>query len=140
MDNKKLITGMFIVLIIYSFLVAVFSKNSIFRSEVEQGKFSIEDVWYHEPGNYSVGFYDDDGKYTTVSANRCQYDVETIVIKDLPPNATMYYEYRLTTSSFHGCKGEPTDFKIIHMTKDYQLKGGGWNHGKFGHGQTIRVR
>jgi hypothetical protein len=31
-------------------------KNVFFKTEINQDNINIEDVWYHEPGNYSVGF------------------------------------------------------------------------------------
>lgn len=114
--------------------------NSCFETKILQDKIKVDDVWYHEPGNYSVGSYDANGKYTTVSANTCGNRVDTVVIRDLPPGTKMYYEYKLTHSSFSGCKNAEGDFKTIHITKDYNLEGGGWNHGKFGHGQTYRIK
>lgn len=139
MKNPKSIIGMFVVLIIYIILVIYFSEDSIFKAEVTQDKFDIEDIWYHQPGSYSVGHYNGE-EYVTTSADRCMYEVKTKVLRDLPPGATMYYEYRLTTSGFRGCIGDPDDFKTIHINKDYKLKGGDWDHGKFGRGQTSRVR
>lgn len=114
-------------------------KNACFKTEVVKDKIEIEDVWYHQPGSYSVGHYNDD-EYLTTSTDRCEYEVETKVLRDLPQGEVMYYEYRLTINDFRGCIGDPGDFKTIHMTKDYKLKGGGWDHGKFGRGQTSRLQ
>jgi hypothetical protein len=58
------------ILIIFVLHCAPKIINTIFKIEIVQDKISIEDVWYHEPGNYSVGFYDSNGQYSTVSANK----------------------------------------------------------------------
>ena len=54
------------------------------------------------------------------------------IFYDVPPDMSMYYK----TEKY--CSGGSEFYRYlyihIHSTKD--LNGGGWDHGKFGHGQT----
>jgi len=102
-------------------------------TEVAAEEF-VEAVYFHEVNSYSVGVqYGDEYKIV-----KLPYYIPVILKTDVPEGHKSWYEcdYLMSTWSGHvrdsgGC--------TIHMHSANDLLTGGWNHGKFGSGQTTKI-
>lgn len=111
-------------------------------------KVTVEAVYYHESGRYSVAVLDgNELKMTRLpSGNHRQLTPKIFV--DVPAGQNSWYEIKYEKES------EFSDIREIYFGKDsYKIKpfihihihdvndlnNAGWNHGKFGRGQTVKI-
>jgi hypothetical protein len=110
--------------------------SGCFSQEKPSSTTSIHDIvaiWYHEGSSYS---------FTTVENNKLKnygFGNDTLctteVVLDLKPNEKPW----ATVTTHHLTFGETRNSYIIHAHSISDIQGAGWNHGKFGSGQTTRL-
>lgn len=110
----------------------------------------ITRVFMHEPGNFTFLVEHGDNKKVGQLRVDAHRDDTTIVV-DLQENQTISVEYSCGKyrDQFYQCKSIPPNFSnwnvramklTIHLHSVKELDGAGWNHGKFGSGQTTVVQ
>ena len=108
----------------------------------------ITRVFMHEPGYFTFLVEHGDSKKIGQLRVKTINDTTTIV-EDLQENQTISIEYFSTQDPFLQSKSIPPDFSnwdvqamklTIHLHSVKEIDGAGWNHGKFGRGQTIVVQ
>jgi hypothetical protein len=97
-----------------------------FRGRID----GVEAVYMHNVGSYSVMVRDEHG-----NLNHNRLCGEADVRDDAPPNQSIWVETTGVETCYKCCHCTATVH--IHSLKDIQ--GAGWNHGKFGSGQTTVV-
>jgi hypothetical protein len=132
-----------------SFLTISFvgCSTKIVKSTVVSG---ITRVFMHEPGHFTFIVQNTETKI--LGQLRVEvYSDQVTMLEDLRDDESVRVEY---FCGFHReqpkqCKPIPTDFSnwnlhasqlTIHLHSAKELDGGGWNHGKFGRGQTVVVQ
>lgn len=89
----------------------------------------VKKVFMHENGVYSVFVPSEKGGYIQKGLVKC----EATFFEDVPPEEDMRAEEVFDRSYWHGFQNSYCTFHI-HSLKE--IGGGGWDHGKSGHGQT----
>lgn len=92
-------------------------------------------VMMHEPWRYTF-LMEDSGRITqrTIGQNPCGN--VPVLFQDVPTGHPMWVEYRTVRSG----KTDVCDELItIHIHSVADINGAGWNHGKYGSGQTTVV-
>lgn len=113
-------------------IIAIMITSTSCKQVERDEKSEVVAVWKHDPGVYSVtikdgitlvdkSFWSDMGRATP------------LIITDVPEGQNMWYEAHFSDNAFNG-KGYSNVRIHIHSIKD--INGAGWNHGKFGSGQT----
>ena len=96
----------------------------------------IQAVFYHEDGYYSVMWIDANHEVQTLSFRETRGNGNRVRLwADVAPTEPMRVDYD-ADRRWDGQLRETVD---IHIRSVDDLRGGAWNHGKFGHGQTERV-
>ena len=96
-------------------------------------KSNCDAVYFHEHGRYSVMVKDGKNvKNVTFPRN----GVKTFVTEGVPEGSNLWFEVQYTEN---GC-GNRRGYVNIHIHSIDDLNTAGWNHGKFGKGQTHRVQ
>lgn len=110
----------------------------------------ITRVFMHEPGHFTFLVENTDSK--KIGQLRVQtYRDDTIIREDLEDGQSIRVEYSCGKyqKEFYQCKSIPPNFSnwtvharklTIHLHSVKEIDGAGWNHGKFGRGQTIVVQ
>lgn len=111
----------------------------------------ITRVFMHEPGYFTFLVENTDSK--KVSQLRVKtYRDDTVLMEDLEEGQPIRVEYSCGNnhrSEFYQCKSIPPNFSnwnvyakklTIHLHSVKEIDGAGWNHGKFGRGQTTVVQ
>jgi len=96
-------------------------------------------VFMHQPNEYSCMYFDPSTSELKTVSFRNWYKDETLkIVADVPPDNPMYYEatYKTTDRIIDTHKEV---YAAIHIHGAEDIQGGGWDHGKFGRGQTIIV-
>jgi len=119
---------MFIMVIIFCIRACTFQKEIYLKGK-------ISSVYMHEPGNYSVISIDQDGKLHNITFPWDCF-VPITIYTDIPPTEDMWFETRYYENEWLGYVNTENSFTNIHIKSVRNINGGGWNHGKFGHGQT----
>ncbi len=93
----------------------------------------IKEISQHEVDRYSILIPNQKGGYETKLLVRCEAEF----YEDVLPEKDMWVEeaYVTESSSTSGFDGHC----IFHVHSLKELNGGGWNHGKFGSGQTTII-
>lgn len=116
----RLLTLLFIALIL-----SACSGNKVLLTEPTE----IEAAYYHENNRFSVAVLNEDGKLRMVNL------VRTSVFIEETTDHNWYecdYSYNTWTGKYiGGCS--------IHLHSIDGLNTAGWNHGKFGRGDTTRI-
>ena len=121
-------------LVIFGFLLALAVGCN---NEITEGKIvNVERIYWHEGCKYSftvptegsLGFHNES------VPGLCTSD-DVSIIPDVPVGEKMWVYYVNTFSL-----GDRFLNKMeIHVHTLADINGGGWNHGKFGHGQTTVI-
>ena len=83
-------------------------------------------VFMHEPGDYSV-LVNNNGELVSKT-----FACKIRLIRDVPYDEPMYYEGERNRDGYF--------LRVeIHVHSEKDINGAGWNHGKFGSGQTVEV-
>jgi len=101
------------------------------------GKIVGDAVWFHESNRYSLS-YEINGKLYNKEASSPGIHLQ--VLTDLKKGEKPYYEYKYYWSSIIGTIHKKEEYSRLHIHSIDNIKGAGWNHGKFGTGQTIRIQ
>src|SRR3989344_6882557 len=110
----------------------------------------ITRVFMHEPGYFTFLVEHNDSKKVGQLRVRTYID-DTDIVYDLQENQPVSVEYSCGShqNRLYQCKPIPQNFSNwtvwamklkIHLHSIKEIDGAGWNHGKFGSGQTIVVR
>jgi len=135
----------------YLLLIPLFLSILSCNHRVHYEKGTCVAVYYHERGSYSL-MVEKDGKLEAIYLP-CWWYVPISIFTDVAPNKDMWYEAQYEISKSYDRYKEALDFSIypsdyvrdnqpktsyihIHIRSVKDIKGGGWNHGKFGCGQT----
>lgn len=99
----------------------------------------VSRVLMHEPGRYTILVEVPENKkvneYYFSRGSTCQKNFPEI-FHDVPTDQAMWIQYRKWTN---GRDQTCTELVAIHVHSGAEINGGGWNHGKFGRGQTTVV-
>lgn len=110
----------------------------------------ITRVFMHEPGYFTFLVENTDSK--KVGQLRIKTNIDNVIImKDLDEGQSIQIEYSCGKfqNEMYQCKSIPPNFSnwnvyalklTIHLHSVKELDGAGWNHGKFGSGQTVVVQ
>jgi len=92
----------------------------------------VEAVYFHERGNYSVALrIGDEIQIKPARAGRAPVRIV------LDAEDHMWYECDATWDNFYGTS---TGECVIHIRDVGDISTAGWNHGKFGSGNTTRIQ
>jgi hypothetical protein len=129
MDDEGMgcLVAMFLIACCVGFCMYLGTINT---KTVEKGE--CEAVYFHEKNKYSVMTITKSGQLKNI---KYYYPVETTVTVDVPEGSKAWYKVDV---NHNGCKGMSGTFDIhVHSIKD--INTAGWNHGKFGSGQTHQI-
>ena len=128
-NRGNLIIGIaFILFLLIFFIVLAFQRSSYVASFPVYG---VQRVLMHEIDFYT--FLIREPNSTKLKSLSLSYhdDKSFVLISDVAPDKDMWLNLK--------CRVDPTDkcFEIeIHLHSAKDINGAGWNHGKFGKGQT----
>jgi len=126
-------------LIVIMIVIAGIVMCSLIGPRHEQGKGNFEALYYHEKNTYSVLVRNEQGSLETIFIPNYQGDQMPVeIIDDVGENEPMWYEYDFYAAD-NVVKKDSTHFVRIHIRGADDINGAGWDHGKFGKGQTIRI-
>jgi hypothetical protein len=96
-------------------------------------------LYYHEHDRYSILVNKDD-ELESLNFNQFQSSEVSFKIKiDVKEGDSNWYEMRYRTSSFKGLYDIENSYVILHISDPKEVKGGNWNHGKFGQVTTTAI-
>lgn len=98
---------------------------------------NVSRVMMHERGRYTLMVEEPDGRISLRSfgGSPCFYP-ETVLFHDVPEGDPMWATYRTVSRS---CENPCEELTELHVHSAEDINGAGWNHGKFGSGQTTVV-
>lgn len=112
-----------------------FFLSSCEEKELAQEKVeNIVRVFMHEPGRYSFLIQLSNSSVVTMRTFLL-YNCETKFIMDVPKNEKMW--------AYIKRESDPRVFRTfidVHIHSVRDVEGAGWNHGKFGKGQTYVIQ
>lgn len=123
-------TNMFFILVLVFFC----GCDSSITKENERTQI-VERIFMHEPTKYSFLYF----KPSTNELKTATYGIDQEHLKIIPDvkleNKPWFYY-----AEFKGHNRFGYHILIIHLRNVSDIQGAGWNHGKFGRGQTIIVQ
>jgi len=133
-DRVEFLSKCFIVGIVTLLTIAI-CLSIYYRSintTISDEKNDIVALYMHQPYSYSV-MMQNSNKLTTIILNANKEDIA--IYADVPKGSNMWYKAKKTDVY---CTYQYSDLEIhIHSVDD--INTAGWNNGKFGSGQTVRV-
>lgn len=100
-------------------------------------KTPIIALYMHEVGNYSVAVQEGE-HIRMIEFRRQMITIPTKIIADVPNNDSMWFE---CFGTYHEMKSWSEDARCeIHIRNIDDINTAGWDHGKFGKGNTIRIQ
>ena len=101
-------------------------------------KMNVSQVMMHDDHHYTFFVERDNGminKYTFRYSN-------PKIFHDVPKRKPMFIEYKrcISPKKLNKRVYDYTKLISIHLHSATEINGGGWDHGKFGHGQTSVLR
>ncbi|MFA5838452.1 MAG: hypothetical protein WC849_00740 [Candidatus Paceibacterota bacterium] len=123
-------TNMFFILVLVFFC----GCGSSITKENEKTQI-VERIFMHEPTEYSFMYF----KPNTNELKTATYGIESEylkIISDVKPENKPWFYY----AEFNGHNQPSYRVLIIHIRNVSDIQGGGWNHGKFGRGQTVVIQ
>ncbi len=123
--------------VVYAILFAVWLLLMFFLpkpKDVVETISNIKSIHMHEPGHWSVWVEDPATGIRTrqdVTAN-CSCRPPETYIPDVKGSNSMWAEVTRNRGAMQKI--------IFHTRSDTDIEGAGWNHGKFGKGQTVVVK
>jgi len=141
----------FVILVLSFLTISLVGCSTGVAEKIEPTTVSgITRVFMHEPGHFTFLVKHADGK--KVGQLRVEtYRDYTNIVEDLEENQSISVEYSCGShrNEFYQCKSIPPNFSnwnvramklTIHLHSVKEMDGAGWNHGKFGSGQTVVVQ
>ncbi len=119
-------------LLVISMLLMIFKPMP--REVVVETISNIKSIHMHEPGHWSVWVEDPTTGIRTrqdVTAN-CSCRPPEAYIPDVKGNNSMWAEVTRNRGAMEKI--------VFHTRSDTDIEGAGWNHGKFGKGQTVNIK
>ena len=109
------------------------------RNASEKQILHIERIFMHEPGSFTLFVASPPGsKVLSELYISSRYSGTTpLYVVDVPADQLMWLTY---TENRSWWDGDQISNIVIHLHGVDEVSGGGWNHGKFGHGQTEVVQ
>jgi hypothetical protein len=104
------------------------------------GRYSnVLAIYYHEQNHYSIAVKTIGSTIQMIDLNRVYddtlYTCNYTIIDDVKPNEIMYVDYTATLNDYLTSYVSYT----IHIRNIDDVSTSGWDHGKFGSGQTQRI-
>lgn len=139
MNNKDKIGCLFVILIITLLICAAVydEKQNSPSIPLEPERLELQQVMEHESDHYSVKYKAENNELITIDFGRLSSEgVSLRIIADVPEGESIWAllnRAKTPRGVIHYFGGE------IHVHSGKDINGGGWNHGKFGRGQTVSV-
>ncbi len=146
--SKLVVAILFVGAVLFAGIVAGCEKNKPAPVPIRE---SVDRIMMHEPGRYTFFVERPDGSVAQlILTNGCGSCGEGVTImRDVPSDERMWVEYSCGSNGYPTqCKQIPTGFSywsaypakiVIHIHGLADINGAGWDHGKFGRGQTTVV-
>ncbi len=116
-----------LLLLLLTVLVFLLSCSAPFERKID----NIARVFWHEGHNYS--FYVQQEGISEIKIIEFYRIWKVKIIADVPADKKMWAHIKGASG---GCDGLQYEYAEIHIHTAKDISGGGWNHGKFGSGQT----
>jgi len=112
---------------------ALFYRDITAFTLPENKKMNVDRIYMHEPGRYSV-MIKTGPKGEELEIIELRADRKIHIIADVPSQdpCWVYFEREKTMK-------QSWEKIWIHVHSPQDIQGGGWNHGKFGKGQTVII-
>ena len=108
---------------------------------------NVQRIFMHEKGRYTALVKNSNtnkiGRLAIVIYN----DLNLMMFEDVPENEQIWIEYYCGYPDYN-CKEIPANFSfwkiypekvIMHLHSAKEINGAGWNHGKYGRGQSVVI-
>jgi hypothetical protein len=145
--------GFFFVLVGYFYSNTTLKTTIVKHDETKLNVYheikKVEAVYYHEIGKYSVAVLEGNEVKMLELPNYKHKNINPKVFMDVEEGQKSWFEIKYEQedtnntsrktyfTNTHGDKIKP--YIHIHIRDINDLNNGGWNHGKFGSGKTIKI-
>jgi len=132
------VASLFVVLILFIFLLTRFNKTTIETDAIEkpksvESKVFFDRIFMHEVEHYSTLSVNEDKTVEIKSYYRGHYNKFTLIC-DVEVGDKMW-----AALTDNGNWVERRHDVVFHIHSLSNLNGAGWNHGKFGSGNTVLI-